>query len=353
MELTFIVSVPLVFLLEIEKKFFADITKRYALTVRDDGGALPITSIRVPRGDDVYFNDAHQKILDSSSLFLHTRCKISFTFPFSAAFQQFATFEVVDMDHFVNVFFSQGPVSSNSPFIVMASKCGNHIWRHLEVADVLQLSVASRSSAGLTISTENIKLITRSVPQLCRVGTFEIDYAADSTLGLLRRILFRLVRGSKAVVSIDTTSGRIVMDIGSAFNDQDAFLATTVTAVSIVDEGDEEHHIQKYLEVSSYDEYDDFAPRHPHPRDKTHRRGDSYFNSDIESFANEALALDMQSIASLALTSDDSELLKSAKPIKHARGRKVQHSISENLQDLARAALTANDSDEERQEGKQ
>lgn len=39
--------------------------------------------------------------------------------------------------------------------------------------------------------------------------------------------------------------------------------------------------IEGRLESASFDEYDDFTPRHPVPKDKVHRRGDSYFNSDI------------------------------------------------------------------------
>jgi hypothetical protein len=42
---------------------------------------------------------------------------------------------------------------------------------------------------------------------------------------------------------------------------------------------------QGRLGSASFDEYDDFTPRHPVPKDKVHRRGDSYFNSDITEVA--------------------------------------------------------------------
>jgi hypothetical protein len=45
--------------------------------------------------------------------------------------------------------------------------------------------------------------------------------------------------------------------------------------------------IEKKLESESFDEYDDFNPRHPQPRDKTHRRGGSYFNSDISEIVDQ------------------------------------------------------------------
>lgn len=87
------------------------------------------------------------------------------------------------------------------------------------------------------------------------------------------------------MVSVDSTTGRIVVDIGSAFN-KDVYLAAHVTAVPL-DDGShrnvkkkefwrllsfvdtvEAEQIQKHLEVCSYDEYDDFKPRHPLPKEK-------------------------------------------------------------------------------------
>ena len=76
--------------------------------------------------------------------------------------------------------------------------------------------------------------------------------------------------------------------------------------------------IEKRLESASYDEYDDFAPRHPMPRDKVHRRGDSYFNSDIGDAANVALdsaeAINMRKLAHLALEVEE-ELMGGSKGI--------------------------------------
>jgi hypothetical protein len=114
--------------------------------------------------------------------------------------------------------------------------------------------------------------------------------------------MFHLVLEKTAYVSIGT-NGRILLDIGSAFNDPNAYLASATLLSDFQDttagEVMNDVHIEKHLEIASYDEYDDFTPRHPLPKDRTHRRGNSLFNSDIEVYANQALS--MCDVASLAL----------------------------------------------------
>ena len=133
-------------------------------------------------------------------------------------------------------------------------------------------------------------------------------------------MLFRMVVGSEGVLSIDMNQGRVILDIGSAFKDNAYFTSAvplvdldTVNTTVVNENGEEEDDIKimKCLEIASYDEYDDFNPRHPHPRTKTHRRGDSYFNSDITDIANDALAgfsggsgFDLSAIAALALSEE-------------------------------------------------
>ena len=63
--------------------------------------------------------------------------------------------------------------------------------------------------------------------------------------GMLRRVLHRVTTGTEAVVSVDSTTGRIVMDIGSAFS-RDVYLAAHVTAVPY-DEGTIEKECVFYL----------------------------------------------------------------------------------------------------------
>jgi hypothetical protein len=84
------------------------------------------------------------------------------------------------------------------------------------------------------------------------------------------------------LLSIDASTGRVVMDIGSAFNNKDVFLGSAIPYedsetsllknVFFVDPSvDDGGDIHKHLEISSYDEYDDFAPRHPLPKEKGKR----------------------------------------------------------------------------------
>jgi hypothetical protein len=223
------------------------------------------------------------------------------------------------------------------------------LWEFLEVKDVLRLSICSRFCAGLTISPQSVHTIIASNPKLCYLGKFKLSFPATITIGMLRRILNRLQTGENAVVSIDNDSGRVMIDIGSAFNDNNAFLAkvepipTHRRDVSSMGSSGE---IFKQLEISSFDEYDDFNPRHPLPRDKAHRRGDSYFNSDIEMLANEPMmAFDLASIAKNAIDLEQVE----GGSLKHKfmnKGAKNNYPGKPPAHSRVKAALNA-DSDED------
>jgi hypothetical protein len=186
------------------------------------------------------------------------------------------------------------------------NKTHDHIWSMLELKDILTLSTCCRFSANLGIDATTIHKLLEASPSSRTVGNFAVKFPDELTTGLLRRILCRLNTGSQATVSIDVKSGRIILDIGSAFNNNDAFLASEVHAISDNESDAGNQEIFKHLEICSYDEYDDFNPRHPKPRDKAHRRGDSYFNSDIDMVVNElysglgAAPFSMQSIAASA-----------------------------------------------------
>jgi hypothetical protein len=196
-------------------------------------------------------------------------------------------------------------------------------WEFLELPDILNLSVCSKNSASLIIQQPALNQVIRKTP-LALLGRFQLFFPAELTIGLFRRILNRLNTSVEAVVTIDDRKGRVTLDIGSAFHDNDTYLAeaTTVPSGSSVrriasfhgaqdlvnpEEEDEDHpEIFKQFELISFDEYDDFKPRHPLPKDRAHRRDHSYFNSDIEMVVGEIGAMDLASIAAkAALIADD------------------------------------------------
>lgn len=176
-------------------------------------------------------------------------------------------------------------------FLTVPRKVGSQLWSFLNIWEILRLSATSKTVAGFIISKELIDEILRRQPTLGFIGRFGLSFGSDVSFGVFRRIMSRIMTGTQGVISIDVQSGRINMDIGPAFTELDVLLPSALPYddddSSVPDVG-----IQKNLEIASYDEYDDFAPRHPLPREKTgHRRGDSFFNSDVEYAANEALAL--------------------------------------------------------------
>mmetsp|Transcript_24460 Transcript_24460/g.40798 ORF Transcript_24460/g.40798 Transcript_24460/m.40798 type:complete len:278 (+) Transcript_24460:121-954(+) len=187
-------------------------------------------------------------------------------------------------------------------------RVSDDIWTFLTLKEILTLSLCCKFTAGLGVSSQIIEKLVRDANKNTHLGKFRLSYSNELTTGLLRRMLNRLNTGIEANIYIDSSSGRIMMDIGSAFNDKDAFLAQDVEVVSGAGSDFESQTIFKHLENFSVDEYDDFNPRHPKPREKAHRRGDSYFNSDIDMVVNElysgtradAQPFNMQSIAESA-----------------------------------------------------
>ena len=170
-------------------------------------------------------------------------------------------------------------------------KNSNIIWQYLELKDLLVFSTSSRFCANMFISQELISLnMQRNEKKLTEIGNFKLSFASELPLGIFRRLLNRIVNGRKAIVSIDVDTGRVKMDIGSAFKETEE---TTIAA-----EIEQNPHndiklpsIDSTLEAYSIDEYDDFNPKHPifsNPRSRSAIT--SYFSSsDFEEFAKENL----------------------------------------------------------------
>lgn len=165
---------------------------------------------------------------------------------------------------------------------------------------------------------------------LRRFGKFQVTLVLteDYALGIIRRILYQLMKTEmiKAELSIDSLTGHIQLDIGNAFasckpsllssprnnpktsKSKKSFSFEEIKVIEDEDDDKNIHRIEKFLEASSVDEFDDFKPRHPQPREaKGHRRGDSYFNSDIESITTDAIRhFDLNDLAKLALDEESS-----------------------------------------------
>eukprot|EP01038_Epipyxis_sp_PR26KG_P006315 gene6315-8695_t len=204
---------------------------------------------------------------------------------------------------------------------VLSSPKSNKLWSFLSAKDVLNFSVCSKATAGALLDSATLQDIVNNEPKIKTIGQFELTFSSDLTSGLFRKVLYRILTTTKANVLIGNTNGRILLDLGSTLEGKDQYMApshvayaSTVTNVvqALLAPEDEDpgvdsgaHEIMRHLEVSSCDEYDDFNPRHPMPRDKAHRRGDSYFNSDVDLFTNDpilgGMSNDLSSIAALAL----------------------------------------------------
>lgn len=188
-------------------------------------------------------------------------------------------------------------------FAQIAQLGGERFWDFLDIKDILNLSVCARATAGLIVPQATLNNLLRRHERISKVGNFTLRFPTNLSTGMVRRVLTRVTGSLEATLVIDDRAGRIVLDIGSAFHDNEAHLAD---AAPVQEEDEEPHEIFKQLELISFDEYDDFNPRHPLPKDRAHRRGDSYFNSDIEMVVGELGAQqDLSSIAKAALALDD------------------------------------------------
>lgn len=189
------------------------------------------------------------------------------------------------------------------PFFKVAMTAGDALWDFLELKDILTISTCSRASAGLVVPLGSLNKILRQNDSLGLIGKLKLSFPVAYTTGMVRRVFNRLSGAIELAICVDDHRGRVVLDIGSAFHDKDAFLAE---ADPVEEDADlESQQIFKQLELCSMDEYDDFNPRHPMPKDRAHRRGDSYFNSDIEMVVGEIGVMDLNNIAAKAALFDE------------------------------------------------
>lgn len=135
----------------------------------------------------------------------------------------------------------------------------------------------------IKLNSATVHKIVEIHPIAGKVDTQFIDFY-EPTLASLRRNLFHVIVGTplSKTMQIDP-SGRRMIDRSFSLKSVDS---NTESYDNFDGEGEEEvevgSFIDKHLESASFDEYDDFNPRHPeYNGHKGHRRGGSYFNSDM------------------------------------------------------------------------
>lgn len=159
--------------------------------------------------------------------------------------------------------------------------------------DLLALSQTSHAAENIQLSE------IAGAMQLARfpVAGWRISSFQTMKLVHLCRILRMIHSPMDVFLLFDDRNGRILLDVGSTegLNPEPEPEPTP--------EELENQTIFRQLEKCSMDEYDDFQPRHPMPKDRAHRRGDSYFNSDIETVVSElgAMSGDLRNLARSAL----------------------------------------------------
>ncbi|RYH04916.1 hypothetical protein EON65_46110 [archaeon] len=155
------------------------------------------------------------------------------------------------------------------------------VWSCLSLKDVAALTITSLAGEDVLISEKSCsEIISRYQIGHWRLSSFQAMKATT----LLRVV--RMLRTPQDVqLILDDRNGRILIDVGSIKESSGGDTDTT----EMLHEDPESMTIFKHLEKCSYDEYDDFQPRHPLPKDRggAHRRGDSYFNSDVDTVISE------------------------------------------------------------------
>ncbi len=221
------------------------------------------------------------------------------------------------VNNFLDLFAPVNALLSTDHSLIRVFSRSNSIWKYLDLKDILALSATSKTiSSKICIDQGAIHDLIVNNKKCSEICKYKLVFESNRiSIGALRSILHHIVvTTTTAVLTVDLT-GTVNLNLGritinkNIFNTLD-FLSTLggtfktygeekgVTETELDDVDDK---IDKFLEISSVDEFDDFKPRHPQPRDKTHRRGDSYFNSDITETINNVDTLELQNFAKMAL----------------------------------------------------
>ena len=206
-------------------------------------------------------------------------------------------------------------------------QCFSLVVFYLDLKDILTLAMVKKP-LGSIILTDH-KYLTRLIISNKLISHIDKEYLniVDISISGLRKMVSKitLLHVKVAATESDNGTDNVKFSLDERMKlSQESF--DTNDLIGNGNENDDSMEIMKHLEVASFDEFDDFNPIHPVPRNnKTHRRGDSYFNSDVSDVATLALAaetalglgcgLGLGSIAKMALLAEgldgmDTETLK-------------------------------------------
>jgi hypothetical protein len=156
------------------------------------------------------------------------------------------------------------------------------IWEYLTLEEVLLFSSCSHLTSALSIQQSTAQLLIDQHNLAKNIDPQFLDLN-HMNLGMLRKTIHRLVDGIAEPTNSTTEYSGLIDESRAAdpFDDEEPVA------------------IEKHLESNSFDEFDDFNPRHPDY--KSHRRGGSFFNSDLSDIAAQVYASDLSLIAKKAL----------------------------------------------------
>lgn len=134
-------------------------------------------------------------------------------------------------------------MDSDSPFFhEIPENCGESFWDCLSLNDILNLSTCSRASAGMIVPPATLNRLIAQDPNMAKIGKMKLVFPHPLSTGMVRRIFTRLNACEEAVIVVDDRNGRIVLDIGSAFHDNNAYLAEAAY-------GEDEQALQENQEI--------------------------------------------------------------------------------------------------------
>jgi hypothetical protein len=175
-------------------------------------------------------------------------------------------------------------MTTESNISTTSKKWNNLIWEYLTLEELFTLSSCSHAISSLSISLSTAQLLIYNNPTARLIDSQFLDLN-HLTLGILRKTIHRLVDGIPSPHPFHSDLALAAAAPGGD-EEEDAAAGDAVP-------------IEKYLESNSFDEFDDFNPRHPDY--KSHRRGGSFFNSDLSDIAAQVYATDLSLIAKKAL----------------------------------------------------